>query len=546
MRHGGKILIDQLEIFGVDRVFSVPGESFLAALDGLHDSGIQNVVCRHEGGSAMMAEADGKMTGKPGIAFVTRGPGATNASAGVHVARQDSTPMILFVGQIAREHRDREVFQEVDYRAMFGPLAKWVAEIDQTDRIPEYVARAFAVATSGRPGPVVLALPEDMLSAEADVQDSKGPARLLSGDLGSAAHNCVDWLNQAERPLIVAGGPHWSKETGEDLANFAGNLRIPVALSFRRQDYIDNRHPSYCGDLNVGMNPALARIVTDADRVLILGSRFGDIETRSFELADPVTTSKRFFHVHADANEISHLWQADFNVTENAPRFIAALAAVQAKANRSTEWQQKARAAYEGWVVPKPTPGNVKMEQVVRWLSDQLPEQAIITNGAGNYAAWLHRYFEYKGFRTQLAPTSGSMGYGFPAAVAASLRHPDKTVVCFAGDGCFQMTLNEMSTAVQHGAKPIVIVVNNGQYGTIRMHQEKRFSNRVSGTALANPDFAALAFAYGGHGEVVMDQAQFPEAFARAEDFGGLAVIELRVDPEALTASQTLSDIRGT
>lgn len=545
MRHGGKILIDQLSIFGVERVFSVPGESFLAALDGLHDSAIQNVVCRHEGGAAMMAEADGKMTGMPGIAFVTRGPGATNASAGVHVARQDSTPMILFVGQIARDHRDREVFQEVDYRAMFGPISKWVAEIDQTDRIPEYIARAFSVATSGRPGPVVLALPEDMLSSEADVQDCKGPAQLLGADLSAAAERCVDWLGQADRPLIVAGGPHWSKEAEAMLAKFAENQKIPVALSFRRQDYLDNRHPSYCGDLNVGMNPALGRIVDEADRVLILGTRFGDIETRGFELADPVSTAKRFFQVHADPDEISHLWQADFNVTTAAPNFVEALSKLESKATRSADWQQKARAAYEGWITPKPTPGDVKMEQVVRWLSEYLPEPAIITNGAGNYAAWLHRYFEYKGFRTQLAPTSGSMGYGFPASVAASLRYPDKTVVCLAGDGCFQMTLNEMSTAVQHGAKPIVVVVNNGQYGTIRMHQEKRYVSRVSGTALANPDFAALAIAYGGHGEVVTSQDQFADAFKRAQGSGKLAVVELKVDPEALTAGQTLAEIRG-
>lgn len=546
MRHGGQILVDQLSIFGVERVFSVPGESFLAALDGLHGSKIQNVVCRHEGGAAMMAEADGKLTGKPGIAFVTRGPGATNASAGVHVARQDSTPLILFVGQIARDHRDREVFQEVDYRAMFGPLAKWVAEIYQTERIPEYIARAFAIATSGRPGPVVLALPEDMLSSEAEVQDCNGPAQLLAGDLSLAAERCIAWLGEAERPLIVAGGPHWSPEAAHDLARFAEAQRVPVALSFRRQDYLDNRHPAYCGDLNVGMNPALGQLVADADRLLLLGTRFGDIETRGFELVDPVTTDKRFFQVHADPDEISHLWQADFNVTAAAIDFVSALARHEAQSERSLDWQQKARSAYTRWITPKPTPGEVKMEQVVRWLSDHLPETAIVTNGAGNYAAWLHRYFEYKGFRTQLAPTSGSMGYGFPAAIAASLRFPDKTVVCLAGDGCFQMTLNEMSTAVQHGAKPIVIVVNNGQYGTIRMHQEKRFTNRVSGTELANPDFAALAVAYGGHGEVVTTQSMFANAFERAHASGKLAVIELRVDPEALTAGQTLSEIRAS
>lgn len=544
MRHGGKILIDQLALFGVERVFSVPGESFLAALDGLHDSQIQNVVCRHEGGAAMMAEAHGKMTGKPGVAFVTRGPGATNASAGVHVARQDSTPMILFVGQIARDHRDREVFQEVDYRAMFGPLAKWVAEIDQTDRIPEYIARAFSVAMSGRPGPVVLALPEDMLSDVADVADSRGPSEVLHGDLTGAAQESVRWLAEAERPLIVVGGPHWSMDAAEDLAHIAETLDIPVALAFRRQDYLDNRHACYCGDLNVGMNPALGSIVAQADRILLVGTRFGDIETRGFELVAPIQHDKRFFQVHADPDEIAHLWEADFNVTAKAPEYLAALRSVVRATQRDHAWRLKARGAYESWIAPKPTPGDVKMEEVIRWLSETLPEDAIITNGAGNYAAWLHRYFEYKTFRTQLAPTSGSMGYGFPAAVSASLQYPEKTVVCMAGDGCFQMTLNEMSTAIQYGAKPIVVVVNNGQYGTIRMHQEKRYTGRVSGTALANPDFAALVRAYGGHGEVVTAQSQFADAFERAKSSGTLAVIELRVDPEALTAGQTLSEIR--
>jgi acetolactate synthase-1/2/3 large subunit len=544
MRHGGQILADQLTRHGVRRIFSVPGESFLAALDGLHDSGIANIVCRQEGGAAMMAEAHGKMTGQPGICFVTRGPGATNASAGVHVARQDSTPMILFVGQIETGHRDREAFQEVDYRAVFGGLAKWVAEIDQTARIPEYVARAFRVATSGRPGPVVLALPEDMLSAVADVPD-RGPAAEVRPDLSGAARAAMEVMAGAERPLVVVGGPQWSAEAARDLARFAEVQGLPVAVGFRRQDYLDNRHPAYAGDLNVGVNPRLAKRLREADALLVIGSRLGDIETQGYTLLSPEGHGKRLVHVHPDADEPGRVWATDLAVTAQAPDFVAALAGLNASGPGWGAQVAAARADYEAWRVPVESPGKVKQEEVIRWLSDHLPEDAILTNGAGNYAAWLHRYFVYKGFRTQLAPTSGSMGYGFPAAVAASLEHPGKTVVCLAGDGCFQMTLNEMSTAVQHGATPIVIVVNNGRYGTIRMHQEKHYPGRVSGTMLANPDFAALARAYGGHGEAVRDGAEFPAAFARAKAAGTVAVIELVVDEEALSTGQTLSAARA-
>ncbi|NIY71683.1 thiamine pyrophosphate-binding protein [Marivivens donghaensis] len=542
MRHGGKVLADQLSILGVKRVFSVPGESFLAALDGLYDSGIENIVCRHEGGAAMMAEAYGKLTGTPGVAFVTRGPGATNASAGVHVARQDSTPMVLFVGQIARDHRDRDVFQEVDYRAMFGPLAKWVAEIDQTDRLPEYIARAFHIAQTGRPGPVVLALPEDMLSATCDVADMRPPAQIASPAVD--AQVAANWLAEATNPLVVVGGPHWSADAEDALARFADAHQIPVAADFRRQDYLRNDHPCYAGDLNVAMNPALAQRLANADRLLVLGSRLGDIETKGFTLADPTRQQQRIFHVHADIAELGRLWQPDHAVCMRADEFVKALAAVP-PVKTFEKKASDAKQAYKKWVTPIETPGAVKQEGVIKWLSDNLPKDAIVTNGAGNYAAFLHRYFSYKQYGTQLAPTSGSMGYGFPAAVSASLEHPDKTVVCLAGDGCIQMTLNEMSTAIQHGAKPIVIVMNNGQYGTIRMHQERSYKERVSGTALANPDYAALARAYGGHGETVETQADFAPAFERARASGTLAVIECRIDPEALSTGQTLTQVRG-
>jgi acetolactate synthase-1/2/3 large subunit len=545
MRHGGQILADQLKILGVTRVFSVPGESFLAALDGLYDSGIANVVCRHEGGATMMAEAHGKLTGRPGIAFVTRGPGATNAASGIHVARQDSTPLILFVGQIETGHRDREAFQELNYAQVFGGLAKWAAEVDRTDRLPEYIARAWRVATSGRPGPVVLALPEDMLSGRAEVPDLTPPAPDPRPDWGGVAAAVMDRLATAKRPLVIVGGPHWSAEAAQALARFAEVQRLPVAAGFRRQDYMDNRHPAYAGDLNVAVNPRLAQRFREADALLILGSRLGDIETQGYSTLTPVGHGKTILHVHPDPDEPGRVWQPALSITARADDFAYALARLAPAGPGWADWTAAARADYQNWRALKDSPGMVKLERVVRWLDDNLPADAILTNGAGNYAAWLHRYFGYKGFRSQLAPTSGSMGYGFPAAISAALQHPDRTVVCLAGDGCFQMTLNEISTAIQHGAAPVVIVANNGRYGTIRMHQERTYPGRVSGTDLANPDFAALARAYGGHGERVERTEDFPAAFARARAAGRLAVIDLALDPEALTPSQSLSEARA-
>ncbi|WP_342078101.1 thiamine pyrophosphate-binding protein [Yoonia sp. SS1-5] len=542
IRHGGKILTDQLIKLGVRRVFSVPGESFLAALDGLYDSGIANIVCRQEGGAAMMAEAHGKMTGQPGVCFVTRGPGAANATAGIHVAMQDSTPLVMFVGQIDNRQTDRETFQEVDYRAMFGGLAKWVAQVDHTARLPEYIGRAFRVATSGRPGPVVLALPENMLSATADVPDLRIPA--MQGETpADTVQSIMHALAQATRPLVVVGGPHWSRTAQAQLQAFAETQALPVAAGFRRQDYIDNHHAHYAGDLNVGMNPRLADRVRSADFLLLLGTRFGDIETQGYTLVDPADPQKTIVHVHADPSEIGRVYVPDIGVAATAPAVLAGLADA-APAGNWSDWTAAARADYETWAHPAESPGAFKQETAIKWLSDQLPDDAIVTNGAGNYAAWLHRYFSYRQYGTQLAPTSGSMGYGFPAAVAASLEHPGRQVVCLAGDGCFQMTCNEMSTAVQHGAKPIVVVMNNGRYGTIRMHQEKTYPGRVSGTELHNPDFAALARAYGGHGETVLRNADFADAFVRAQGAGTVAVLDCKVDAEALSTGATLRDIR--
>ncbi|WP_323716640.1 thiamine pyrophosphate-binding protein [Paracoccus aminovorans] len=544
MRHGGQILVDALKANGVGRVFSVPGESFLAALDGLYASGIQNVTCRHEGAAAMMAEAQGKLTGRPGVAFVTRGPGATNASAGVHVARQDSTPMILFVGQIARGHCDREAFQEVDYRALFGPLAKWAAQIDRTERIPEYLSRAFHLAVSGRPGPVVLALPEDMLSARAEVQDIPPPAAALDAVAPASVQAIAGALAAARRPLVVPGGSLWSQRAADDLARFAAGWGLPVAVPFRRQGHMDNDHPNYVGDLGVGMNPALGQALGQADCILSLGSRLGDTLTRGYELMDPVRPRARVIHVHPSPDELGHLWRPDPGLAADPRAVVAALAASPAP-RRWDDWTAGLRAAYEAWQQAQPTPGALRLEEVVRWLSDTLPAEAIVTNGAGNYAAFLHRYYRYRRWGSQLAPTSGSMGYGLPAAIAAKLQHPDRVVVCLAGDGCLQMTAAELATAAQHGAAVIVLVANNGRFGTIRMHQERSYPGRVSGTDLVNPDFAALTRAHGGFGEVVAQQRDFAPAFARARAAGTLALLELKLDPEALSPGATLAETRA-
>ena len=533
MRHGGKILVDQLKIQGVERIFCVPGESYLAALDGLYESGIKTVVGRQEGGVAMMAEAHGKLTGTPGIAFVTRGPGATSASAGVHVAFQDSTPMVLFVGQVASDQRDREAFQELDYRQMYGPLAKWVAEIDRIDRIPEYISRAFHVAVSGRPGPVVLSLPEDMLSAKADVLDAlpANPAQQMV--CVEVISEVIDRLKKAQRPFVIVGGSGWSAEAAQSLGKFSAALGLPVGTSFRCQDYLDNRHPNYVGDVAIAPNPELVEQVRNSDCLLILGARLGEMTSSGYSLFDVPNPKQGLIHIHADADEIGRVYRPELGLACRAADFLAC--AVDLTEGLIQQSPAVARKSYETWQEPSPTPGAVKMEQVIHHLSQVLSEDAIITNGAGNYAAWLHRYFCYKSYRTQLAPTSGSMGYGLPAAVAAKLNHPDREVICLAGDGCFQMTMQEFGTAVQYGAKIIVIVVNNGVYGTIRMHQQRDYPDRPSGTTMLNPDFATLATCYGCSGEVVTKTKDFEAALVRAQASKTSTIIELRTDPAAVS-----------
>ena len=547
MRHGGQILVDQLAIQGTERVFCVPGESFLAALDGLVESGIDVVNARHEGGAAMMAEADGKLTNRPGIAFVTRGPGATNASSGVHVAFQDSTPMVLFVGQVGADMRDREAFQEVDYRAMFGQLAKWVAEIEQPERIPEYVSHAFHVAMAGRPGPVVLSLPETMLSATADVDDAAPVVPAVPAPCEADMARVVAMLRGAERPLIVVGGPGWTSETAATLRAFAERADCPVAVSLRCQDYIDSRSRCAVGDMGVAIAPGLARVVREADVILAIGARLGEMTTQGYTLLDVPNPRQRLIHVHPAADEIGRVYSPQLGVVSTSHAFVSHLAAHWPEGESApahwASWRAAARSAHEAWATPKETPGAVKLESVVAHLASSLPDNAIVTNGAGNYSGWVHRYYRFKGYRTQLAPTSGSMGYGLPAAVAASLRHPDRPVVAFAGDGCFQMTCQEFATAVQSGATPIVIVCDNAMYGTIRMHQERDYPGRVSGTGLVNPDFARLAECYGGFGATVREDAEFAPAFDAALAASRPAIIHLHLDPDALTTGKRLSDL---
>ena len=547
MRRGGQILVDQLEIHGVETVFCVPGESFLAVLDALYDARerIRLVVCRQEGGAAYMAEAHGKLSGRPGIAFVTRGPGATNASVGVHTAYQDSTPLILFIGQVARGDQEREAFQEIDYRRMYGPLAKWVAQIDDPARIPEMVAHAFALATSGRPGPVVLALPEDMLREPAEVADAGRFQAVQAHPAAADMAKLRTLLAQAKRPLLLLGGSSWSKAAVADITAFAEANRLAVATTFRRQDRFDNLHPCYAGDLGIGPNAKLLALFEAADLLIAVGPRLGEMTTGGYSLLAIPRPQLRLVHVHAGVEELGRVYQAELPINAGMAPFAAAAKALAPVA--SPPWaaaSAAAHAAYLAYTEPVAAPGALNLSEVIAAMREALPPDTIVTNGAGNYAGWVHRFWRYREFGTQLAPISGSMGYGVPAAVAAALANPGRTVVSFAGDGCFLMNGQELATAIQYGTAPIFIVVNNGMYGTIRMHQEREYPARVSGTGLVNPDFAALARAYGAHGERVERTADFAAALTRARAAGRAALIELILDPEAITTRTTLSKIR--
>ncbi len=552
---GGHILADALAQQGVDTIFGVPGESYLAVLDGLyrHREDIRFVICRQEGGAAFMADAYAKLTGKPGVVMVTRGPGATNASIGVHAAHQDSVPMIVLIGQVGSDFADREAFQEVDYRRMFGPMAKWVAQVDRADRLPEYLAHAFQVATSGRTGPVVLALPEDMLTAHARVvhPPRHKPVRASASPAQLQAFRGL--LASAQRPLLILGGTGWTAQACADLKTFVEANHLPVSCAFRYQDLFDNRHPNYIGDVGIGINPKLAARVREADLIIAIGPRLGEMTTSGYSLLTVPCPTQTLIHIHAGMEELGSVYHADLMIASGMPEIAAALRELRidqpvwkdrvAEARSDYQAWQKRPALYEG-IAPE-----LDLWAVMQTIARVAPADTIITNGAGNFATWAHRFWPYAGLRTQLASTSGAMGYGVPAAVAASVCAPSRTTICVAGDGDFLMTGQELATAVQHGGAPLVIVFNNGMYGTIRMHQEREYPTHEHGTHLVNPDFAKYAEAFGGFGAHVARTSEFEPALRAAlafmRDRKRPALIELKVDPQHITPNQSLEKIRS-
>ncbi len=545
-RTGGQVLVDQLVLHGTELAFCVPGESYLAVLDALHDAPVRLVTCRHEAAAANMAEAHGKLTGRPGICLVTRGPGATHASIGVHTAHQDSTPLILLIGQVGRSMAEREAFQEIDYRRMFNPLAKWVAQIDRAERIPELVARAFTVATAGRPGPVVLALPEDMLVDEVEVPDARPYVRVRTSPGADELARLRDLVAGAERPLAIVGGGGWTEQAGRDLTAFCEASTVALATSFRRQDYVDNRSPVYAGNVGVGIDPALAARVGEADLLLVVGARLGEMTTGGYTLLDPPLPRQALVHVHAGAEELGRVFQPTLPIHAGSPELAAALGACVSETQSPSRraWVEEAHADYLRTLEPVSPPGELNLSEVVRTLSARLPDDAIWTNGAGNFAVWAHRFHAFRCFRSQLAPTSGAMGYGLPAAIAAKIAEPERIVVCLAGDGDFLMSGQELATAVHEGASVVVLVIDNEMYGTIRMHQERDYPGRVTATALTNPDFAAFARSFGAHGETVTRTDEFAPALERALASDGPALLHLLVDPEGITPQTTLSALR--
>ena len=546
-RTGARILVDQLVVHGVDTVFCVPGESYIGALDALRDAPIRLVVARHEAGAANMAEAYGKLTGRPGICFVTRAPGATHAATGVYTAFQDSTPLILFVGQVPRGHRGREAFQELDYAAAFGSYSKWVDEVERPGSFPETTAHAFQTALSGRLGPVVVALPEDVLDARAEVSDAAPRVPVQAAPSAADLARLRELLGVAERPLVVIGGGGWSAQAAADLQAFAEANGLPVTTSFRRQDYVDNASPSYAGVLTIGHDPALASRLRDADLLLVVGARLGDIPTRGYTTLEPPRTPQTLVHVHADADELGRVFEPDLPIVSGSPEFLAAARTLEpVEPAQRAGWTESARADFISGLRHRRGPGELDLGDVIEHLRERLPDDAILTNGAGNYTVWCHLYYVFRRYRTQLAPCSGAMGYGIPAALAAKVVFPKRTVVCVSGDGDFLMSGHEFAAAVQEKLPIVVLVVNNGMYGTIRMHQERLFPGRVVGTELVNPDFVGWARAFGAYGELVVRSKDFPDALERALGQDRPALLELRVDPEAITPRQTLSEIRST
>lgn len=546
-RLGGHILVDALVANGVETAFCVPGESYLPVLDGLyeHREKIALYVCRQEGGAAFMADAYGKLTGRPGVCLVTRGPGACNASIGVHNAMQDSSPMILLVGQVGADCADREAFQEIDIRRVFGPIAKWAAQIDSADRIGEYISRAIYTAQSGRPGPVVLGLPENVLFGHAAPKVINPAMAVQASPSGEDISRLKAILESANRPMVILGGSGWTAKACSDIQAFIESNHLPVTCAFRFQDLFDNRHPNYAGDVGLGINPMLAKRIKEADVLLVIGARLGEATTSGYTLLDIPVPKQRLIHVHAGNDELGKVYQAELPINSGMPQIAKALAGLKV---RSEGWAHTCAEANRQYLTHATAPtisGSLQMNEVVRYVQERLPEDAIVANGAGNYAIWMNRYFKYRRFNTQLAPTSGSMGYGVPASIAAKIVHRERVVVSWNGDGCFMMNGQELATAVRYGLNIVFVIVNNGMFGTIRMHQEMHYPGRVHGTGLENPDFCALAEAYGAHGERVTRSEDFPAAFERALVAGRPAVIELVVDPEAITPTQTISSLRA-
>jgi acetolactate synthase-1/2/3 large subunit len=544
-RTAAEILVDQLRINGVRHAFCVPGESYLAVLDAFHDSDIAITVCRQEGGAAMMAEAVGKVTGRPGVCFVTRGPGATNASPGVHIARQDSTPMVMFVGQVARNMREREAFQELDYRAVFGSIAKWTTEIDDPARIPEIVSRAFHTAANGRPGPVVVSLPEDMLTERVAVDDAPPFSPIETAPGPAEMGKFAQLLASARAPMMILGGSRWSQDASDHVARFAEKFALPVCTTFRRLHLFDALHSCYAGDLGIGPNPKLVERIKVADLVVLVGGRLGELPSQSYTLFDIPRPQMTFVHVHPGAEELGRVYSPHLPINATPTAFAAALEHLSVPGMPRGQ-AEGAHADYLAWT-EKPTeqPGAVNLGAIMVWLRDNLPADAMLCNGAGNYAAWIHRFFRFRRFGQHVAPTSGSMGYGVPAAVAMKRLYPERTIVCIAGDGDFLMNGQEFATAVQYGLPIIVVIADNGIYGTIRMHQEREYPGRVVATKLQNPDFAAYALAFGGVGFSVERTADFPAAFKEASAAGRPAIIRLAIDPDAITPATTLAKIRA-
>jgi len=545
-RSGGEILIDQLSIHGVRHAFCVPGESYLAALDAFYGSDIQLTVCRHESTATIMAEAVGKITGRPGICFVTRGPGATNGSAGIHIARQDSSPMIMFVGQVGREMRDREAFQELDYRAVFGTMAKWATEIDDPSRIPEIVSRAFHTACNGRPGPVVIALPEDMLRDRVSVTDAAAFAPVENWPGADDINRLQKLLGEAKRPVVLIGGSRWTEQASAALMRFAERFALPVATTFRRGHLFDAMQRCYAGDFGIGPNPKLLARVKGADLVLLIGGRFGEMPSQSYSVFDIPEPQTKLVHVHPGAEELGRVYHAHLAINAAPTAFCAALENMQPP--EEIAWRGESDTAHADYLAwgekATPVPGAVNLGEIMVWLRENLPADAIVTQGAGNFSGWVHRFYRVRKFGGLVGATSGSMGYGLPAALAMQTLYRDRTVVCVAGDGDFLMTGQDFATAVQYELPVIVLVADNGIYGTIRMHQERDYPGRVIATNLRNPDFAAYALAFGGYGALVEKSADFPAAFAAARASGKPSILHLKIDPEAITPTATLTGIR--